>query len=94
MELSTNYLRALGFRRKRKPNNETIYQLDTPYSLDDWVTLSISKVQDTWVIRTVKATGEFSRNLIAESIVRYSVDEVIALAEFLRYGKWPEAKAA
>jgi len=89
MELTANYLRKLGFRRKRIKPSTVVYLLDVPASHCDWVTIVIAKVQDTWVVRTIKTSGDLGSRAVSHIIKRSTIVEVIEFAEFAQSDQWP-----
>jgi 2-keto-3-deoxy-galactonokinase len=89
MELTVNYLRKLGFRRKRRKPETVEYLLDIPASHCDWVTIAIGKVEGLWVVKRIKTTGKIGSTAVSKLIKRSTISEVIEFAEFAASDQWP-----
>lgn len=89
MELTANYLRKLGFRRKRRKQQAIEYLLDVPASHGDWVTIAIAKVEGSWVVKRIKTTGRLGSEAVTKLIKRSTIGEVIEFAEFAASEQWP-----
>ena len=90
MNLTANYLRKLGFKRKRRKQQETVeYLLDIPASNCDWVTIAIGKVEGSWVVKRIKTTGKLGSDAVSKIIKRSTIAEVIEFAEFAASERWP-----